>query len=144
MDEKKKDIIPSGDDFLMEEPPLEQESTPNTPDLSLEIPQDDFVLCQESHDTPTEQEIAAAESGESIQEVLDFAGEVSYDPDPVLPTEYMDFSDSNEAEVSAPDPVVYHRWSPAMDADATEAAQEKPAPHQMLHQRPMRKGRPKR
>ena len=151
MDEKMKDIIPSGDDFLMEEALPEQEALPETPEFFLEIPQ----------------EPAAASSGplpESDMPVLTVSGEtvLPHPEEPEEGDELLILSQFSEFETSEPEEPLesgyvseaaaqdappanppYPRWSPAMDADATEAAQETESSRRLPH-RPLRKGRPKR
>ncbi len=147
MDDKKKDIIPSGDDFLMDEPPLEPELFPETPELTLETPE--LTL-----ETPVDALIAPPEEApqaplpvsEDLQPFADFLTEpqeeIPAEPEASAPThaqrvtQELNFEDTQYTTLP--------RWSPPMDADATEASPEKPSPPRSTHQRPLRKGRPKR
>ena len=157
MDDKKKDIIPSGDDFLLEEPPLDQESIPDTPDLILEAPAEQPVLLSEIPEEAEEQEIPALEEPQleiyqeivSSDEVLDFTEPA----EPVIfPQEQQPFPYSHRPTREAsfeeapytPAQTEYARWSPPMDADATAAEEEPVQPSRTAPQRILRKGRPKR
>ena len=151
MDDKKKDIIPTGDDFLMDEPLPEQELLPETPDFFLEIPlepaaaspvpEPDMPVLTVSGETvlPLSEEPEESDEMLSLSQFSEFETSEPEEPAyiPVAP------GDPEAAAQDAPQAgPAYPRWSPAMDADATEAAQ--PEPSRRQPHRPLRKGRPKR
>ena len=144
MQDNKKDIIPTGDDFLMEEPPLEQEVLPETQELVLDTPVDP-VLIPASPIVAQPPIPATEETPVLLEEIADFQAAVPT-PDPI-PAESLTSTQRLVRELKFED-TKYHstRWSPPMDADTTEAAQEvlPEESEEPIPARPLRKGRPKR
>lgn len=143
MDDKKKDIIPSGDDFLMEEPPLEQEFFPETPELMLQTPAEPEAELQDILESIPDTQNAEFNEMEAFFSV-------DFSVPPQVPKEVKSPVSGHTQRITKelhPEDTQYTaapRWSPPMDADATEAAQDQAPTPRLLQQRPLRKGRPKR
>ena len=139
MQDNKKDIIPTGDDFLMDEPPLEQEVLPETQELILDT-------ATETAQNPTIQEtpiMAEQEEPVPAEEAPIFQPEaISEEPVPLTNTQRL------VQELKLEDTKSHStRWSPPMDADTTEAEPETPpeeSEEEPIPATPLRKGRPKR